>query len=193
MYEDRVFSDCGWTLERLVHVFNSELSVNRRGTHTDYLSLRARLLDGSIICTELSFHGKPRPLEPKRGSVRPTEWMLFRKCSRGGSHLHGWLKWWAYHWLLQQSAAKPKLEQTIPTYGRADLHLPEVWTVVECGNTGPGHALHYLGVHPSGRFIVVPFQRAALENMGPFCPRPLRAFEFTNSVRVSNIAAHVEL
>lgn len=175
MLEDRLFSEGAWTQDRLLHVFNTELSVNRRGQPSEYISLCTCLQEGSIAYEEQRFRCKPAPSAPKRGEAESPDWKHFKRCSRGGSHLHGWLKWWSYHWLLEQSGIEPLLEKTVAGYGRPDLQLPDFSVVVECGNTSPGHALRYLAKHPAGNFVVVPFQRAALENMGRTCQRTLYA------------------
>lgn len=94
--------------------------------------------------------------------------------------MHGWLKWFAYHWLTQQSEDPPELEVTLAGYGRADICLGRVQTVVECGNTSPGHAMRLFQNHPGARFVVLPFQRAMLDNFGPRPLKELVAIEFTS-------------
>jgi hypothetical protein len=120
----------------------------------------------------------PRPEAPRKGERPSADWLLFRRCRRGGSDLHGWLKWFAVNWLLLETGEAPELEVTLSGYGRADVCLGRVRIILECGNTSPGHALRLFNMYPRARFIVLPFQRAILDNLGPRPLRRLEAVEF---------------
>ena len=162
-------------------MFNSEQGPRPRGPLEEYAVLSARLTAGSVAARPLEVDclaRRPTP-PPKREPPTP-EWQLFKRCRRGGGDLHGWLKWFAYHWLAQERGVPPELEVTLAGYGRADICFGRVHTVVECGNTSAGHAMRLLQNHPSARFVVLPFQRALLDNFGPRPLRKLVAIEFTS-------------
>lgn len=169
-----------WTKENLVRLFNSVHGPNARGLLRPYEELFECISAGTIRASREVFTCMPRPKgDPRRN--RTPEWQLFRRACRGGSDLHGWLKWWGYWWLAEQAGTTPKFEVTLPGYGRADLWSEQTRTVLECGNTSAQHALTALTRRIGTRFVVVPFQRAALENMAEKPVRKLAAFTFTLS------------
>lgn len=57
-----------------------------------------------------------------------------------------------------------------------------VHTVVECGDTSPGHAMHSLETHPTAQFIVHPPQRVMLHKLGTPSERPLKTIQFQSSL-----------
>lgn len=191
MWGDKSWCEQGWHVERLTHLFNSEQGPQPRGRLGDYAVFSARLAAGSVAARPLEIECVARrPTPPPKGEHPTPEWQLFKRCRRGGSDLHGWLKWFAYHWLTQEFGVPPELEVTLAGYGRADICLGRVQTVVECGNTSPGHAMRLFQDHRSARFVVLPFQRAMLDNLGPRPIRKLVGIEFTNRSPAAVPPAH---
>lgn len=183
MWNDRRFPRDGWDSEKILRLFNSELGPTARGDLASYVELLEALRVGSIYAEYVAVSCKAAPKPPQRGVPPTDEWNLFRRCRRGGADLHGWLKWWSYHWMHTLSGQSPELERTFAGYGRVDVFSSVLATFIECGNTSPRHALYALQHDLCSMFIVLPFQRVALENMGQRPIRPLEAIAFKSSRR----------
>ncbi|WP_425615239.1 hypothetical protein NA78x_005139 [Anatilimnocola sp. NA78] len=133
---------------------------------------------GEVAADQLAFKCRKLPTIPKKGEIHTEASLLYRLCRRGGGDMHGWLKWWAYHWLSEESGHPPNLEVTVRGYGRVDVHCPEISIFLECGNTSPTHAINALKGRLCTQFIVLPFQRAAFENAVMSGCQKLKAFSF---------------
>lgn len=186
MWGDKHFQRNEWSSEKLLHLFNSQGGPKPRGKARGYSDLLKNLMTGSIEGRELKLLPTKRPTAPTKGGRQSADFALFKACKRGGGDLHGWLKWWAYKWLETQATAPPELEYALPGYGRADLFSPHLNTVVECGNTSAMHVINFLKMAPSNRFVLVPFQRAAIANIGELCISALTAYEFSNQAMASD-------
>jgi len=181
MWGDKYFPAAEWSVEKLLHLFNSQGGPKPRGTSQSYPEILELLLTGTIKSMDLNIQPTKRPLSPPKGGHFDKDWAIFKNCRHGGGDLHGWLKWWAYKWIESQAEAPPKLECTIRGYGRADLFSPESKTIVECGNTSPSHVIRFLEMATGNRFILIPFQRGAIANTGALCLTPLKAFAFSQT------------
>ena len=178
MWGDKCFPPNEWSVEKLLHLFNSQGGPKPRGTNQSYHEILELLLTGTIDSMELKIEPTKSPTPPAKGGRYGKDWAIFKTCRLGGGDLHSWLKWWAFKWLECQAEAPPELECTIRGYGRADLFSPERRTIVECGNTSPLHVMSFLEMAPDNRFILIPFQRGAIANTGALCVTPLKAFVF---------------
>jgi hypothetical protein len=134
---------------------------------------------GKLAHEHLAIPCRKRPDAPKKREVQNEEWRIFRRAFRGGGDLHGWLKWWAYDWLTATAGAPAEFEVSFKGYGRVDVHSKELSVFLECGNTSPSHTLFALRGNLCSRFIVLPFQRAAIENAVLSCVRKPEAVSFS--------------
>lgn len=178
MWGDIAFPKDIWNDEKVLRLFNSELGPDPRGKRATYREFVDLLQSGEVTAECFAITCRPRPVSPAKGEKQSEDWQVFRRCKRGGGDLHGWLKWWAYNWMAEQSETPASFEVTFKGYGRVDLYSEQLSSFVECGNTSPTHALHALRNEQCSRFIVLPFQRAAIENTGQSCSRKLEAFSF---------------
>jgi hypothetical protein len=134
---------------------------------------------GKLAHEHLAIPCRKPPTAPQKGEAQSEEWRIFRRAFRGGGDLHGWLKWWAYDWLTATAGAPAEFEVSFKGYGRVDVHSKELSVFLECGNTSPSHTLFALRGNLCSRFIVLPFQRAAIENAVLSCVRKPEAVSFS--------------
>ena len=181
MWGDRHFPLGLKSLDAIQYLFNSEQDgIRLRGQLDDYATLHRLIVAGDILVREEPIACCAPPKVTGRNRMSGASAKVFRKAKAGGGHLHGWLKYWTYYWLLDSHGVEPDFEVTLPNYGRADVFCSTPRIIVECGNTSPGHALTGLTHEFADSFIVVPFQRAMLANIGthrPYCE--LKGFAFT--------------
>lgn len=157
-------------------LFNSECGPRKRGSEKEYQDIVRRLEEKKIIKNMRII--KCKYVIP---SKYENDWKIYLKCRRGGGDIHGLTKWWAYCWLRDESKCSPCLEYGIEGYGRADLADLSRKTIVECGNTSPGHCINALEEFDYSKFVVIPFQRSIIE-MFYFCEiMKVEIYEFSKN------------
>ena len=178
MWGDVRFNQDDWSERKLLHLFNSQFGPKARGQITDYQRLHKALLLGAVDYQYVEVPCEPKPLAPDRG-VRPSnEWQVFKRARHGGGDLHGWLKWWGYKWLTNLAQEPAEFEVRIPDYGCLDVYSRKMGLFLECGNTSPTHALRALTLDGCSSFVVLPFQRAAIQNTSGIPNHSLEAIRF---------------
>jgi hypothetical protein len=179
MWGDTKFPRDTWNEEKVLKLFNSELGPKARGAKSGYIQIVNLLCRKELMYEYLAIPCCSSPARPQKGKIKSTEWHIFRQAGRGGGDLHSWLKWWAYNWLTELGGTPAEFEVTFTGYGRVDLYSRELAVFLECGNISPDHALYALRSCFCLRFVVLPFQRAALESACFASSRKLEAVSFS--------------
>lgn len=110
MWNDWRFDRGEWCSEKILRLFNSELGPRPRGEPESYAQFLDALRYGKVSPEYVLVTCRAAPKPPLREEQPSDAWKLFRLCRRGGADLHGWLKWWAYQWLLESTGQPPDLE-----------------------------------------------------------------------------------